>query len=162
MVSDQLQHLTETVWGSSEMNPFIRALSLELFICMCSNELDFFRCSFSSSSNVHMLRRCIWSTSYMAFRAATVFRPADPGELTSIHGEEQPSEPSSCERKKCQEQMISCSNAICPNSQSHVIAATRWRLMHYIFTKTKYVHTWFMYEMHWGMLSSVQKALITL
>lgn len=36
----------------------------------------------------------------MAFRAAGVFRPALPVELASIHGEEKPSEASSCEIQK--------------------------------------------------------------
>lgn len=36
----------------------------------------------------------------MAFRAGTVFRPALPGELASIHGEEKPSEESSCDRNR--------------------------------------------------------------
>lgn len=87
------------VCGYSELDRVIRALSLELFICMCSKELDFFSCSFSSSSKVHILRRRIWSISYMAFRAGTVLRPAPPGELASIHVE-RPSEASSCKRKR--------------------------------------------------------------
>lgn len=40
------------------------------------------------------------------------------------------------------------------------------KIIHFIFintvTKPGNFHTWLMYEMHWGILSSVQKALITL
>lgn len=100
LLNNLLLHLWHTqiiVYKYSELDPVKHALSLELFICMCSNELDFFRCSFSSSSTVHMLRLWIWSSSYMAFRADTVFRPALPGELASIHDEERPSEESSCD-----------------------------------------------------------------
>lgn len=87
--------LQEWFWVHWYACPAIHTLSLELFICMCSNKLVFLRCSFSSSSKVFMFRLWIWSSSYMAFRAVTVFRSPLPGKLASIHGEK-PSEESSC------------------------------------------------------------------
>lgn len=77
----------------------IHALSLELLDCICSKELDFFRCSFSSSSKLHMLRLWIWTSSYMTFKVDTVFRLGFPGEVAPIDGVEKPSEDSSCEGK---------------------------------------------------------------
>lgn len=78
-------------------HPAIHAFSLELLICMCSKVLDFFSCSFSSSSKLHIVRLWICMSSYMAFRAGIAFRLAPPGEAASIHVE-RPSEESSCKR----------------------------------------------------------------
>lgn len=79
-----------------ERSAVIHALSLVLLVCISSMVLDFFSCSFSSPSTVLIVRLWICSSSYMAFRAGTAFRPVPSGEVASIYVEERPSEASSC------------------------------------------------------------------
>lgn len=80
----------------TERSAVIHALSLVLLVCISSMVLDFFSCSFSSPSTELIVRLWICSSSYMAFRAGTAFRPVPSGEVASIYVEERPSEESSC------------------------------------------------------------------